>query len=106
MISHTAADDPNVVGVPAADQVGPQDVSQEQDSSHTWQGEDGTLLQVGQTYEMHSPDYQIPDIVKIVAPENVPIGVGKAQIDSEKARTLIGKKGQRPIVHYDYLYLD
>lgn len=68
MISKVAApDDPNVVGVPAADQVGPRDVEQEQDSSHTWQTPDGQPLQVGQTYEMASPKYSIPDIVKVVA---------------------------------------
>ena len=63
-----------------------------------------SLLPVG--VEKIVGEFEKDDIVKIVAPENVPIGVGKAQIDSEKARTLIGKKGQRPIVHYDYLYLD
>jgi DNA-directed RNA polymerase subunit M/transcription elongation factor TFIIS len=68
MVSHRVAapDDPNVVGVPAADQVGQQDVSQDQDSSHTWQTEDGQQLQVGQTYKVQSPKYAIPDIVKIV----------------------------------------
>ena len=46
------------------------------------------------------------EIVKIVAPDGREIGVGKAAYDSEKAQTLIGKKGLRPMVHYDYLYLD
>ena len=46
------------------------------------------------------------EIVKIVAPDGRELGVGKAAYDSEKAQSLIGKKGLRPMVHYDYLYLD
>lgn len=59
------ADDENVVGVPAADQEGQPDPEQNQDSSQSWQTDDGQPLQVGQEYEMHSPGYQIPDIVKV-----------------------------------------
>jgi DNA-directed RNA polymerase subunit M/transcription elongation factor TFIIS len=55
----------NVVGVPAADQEGQHDIEQEQDSSHTWKTGDGEPLHVGQEYEVHSPEYEIPDIVKI-----------------------------------------
>ncbi|MDR1678498.1 MAG: glutamate 5-kinase [Prevotellaceae bacterium] len=50
--------------------------------------------------------FEKDDIVKIIDENGVSLGVGKAQYDSEKARQLIGKKGQRPLVHYDYLYLD
>lgn len=63
-----------------------------------------SLLPVG--VEAIVGEFEKDDIVTIVAPGNIPLGVGKTQIDSKKARTLIGKKGQRPIVHYDYLYLD
>ena len=41
------------------------------------------------------------------------IGVENEQLDmklqydlSQEARKLLGKHGQRPLVHYDYLYLD
>ena len=51
-------------------------------------------------------DFEEDDIVKIINNKGERIGVGKTQYDSEKARQLIGKKGQRPLVHYDYLYLD
>jgi glutamate 5-kinase len=45
------------------------------------------------------------DIVKITTQDGTELGVGKAQMDSEKATANIGKKGLRPFVHYDYLYL-
>ncbi len=51
-------------------------------------------------------DFEKDDIVKIIDENGVQMGVGKVQYDSEKACSLIGKKGQRPLVHYDYLYLD
>ena len=51
-------------------------------------------------------DFEKDDIVKIFDEDGNELGVGRAQYDSEKARTLIGKKGVRPLVHYDYLYLD
>jgi DNA-directed RNA polymerase subunit M/transcription elongation factor TFIIS len=60
-----AADDPNVVAAPEADQQGQPDPERDQDSSQTWQTDDGQPLQIGQEYEMHSPGYSIPDIVKI-----------------------------------------
>jgi glutamate 5-kinase len=51
-------------------------------------------------------DFEKDDIIKIFNEQGEQLGVGKTQYDSEKARQLIGKKGQRPLVHYDYLYLD
>lgn len=45
------------------------------------------------------------DIVRIFAPGNVQIGVGRSSTDSEHARRQIGSKGAKPLVHYDYLYL-
>lgn len=51
-------------------------------------------------------DFEKDDIVKIFNEIGQQLGVGKTQHDSEKARQLIGSKGHRPLVHYDYLYLD
>lgn len=50
--------------------------------------------------------FEKDDIVKIVAPNGELLGVGKVQTDNAKTAALAGKKGQKPIVHYDYLYLD
>lgn len=58
---------PAVEGVPSADQEGQRDISQEQDSSLSWQTVAGEPLQVGQEYEMHSENYDVPDIVRITA---------------------------------------
>lgn len=51
-------------------------------------------------------EFEKDDIVKIVDEKGKQLGIGKVQYDSEKASQLIGKKGMRPLVHYDYLYLD
>jgi transcription initiation factor TFIIIB Brf1 subunit/transcription initiation factor TFIIB len=56
---------PNPVAAPAADATAPGDRAQQQDSTLSWAATDGTPLQVGQTYEMHNPNYPIPDVVKV-----------------------------------------
>ncbi|MCQ2233597.1 MAG: glutamate 5-kinase [Paludibacteraceae bacterium] len=50
-------------------------------------------------------EFEKDDIVLIFDHEGNQIGVGKAQMSSEEALEKIGKKGEKPIVHYDYLYL-
>jgi glutamate 5-kinase len=39
-------------------------------------------------------------------PEGLMLGIGKVQYDSEKAREMLGKKNQKPLIHCDYLYLE
>ena len=51
-------------------------------------------------------EFEKDDIVRIVAPTGEAIGVGRIAVDSDKARQTIGQKGARPLIHYDYLYLD
>lgn len=63
-VVRTSADD-NPVAVPAADQEAQYDAEKDQDSSHSWQDDNGAPLVVGQTYEMHSPQYSIPDVVRV-----------------------------------------
>ena len=46
------------------------------------------------------------DIVRIVDKDGNNIGLGKAQYDSEKAETNIGKKLSKPFIHYDYLVIN
>jgi len=38
--------------------------------------------------------------------EGIQIGVGCAGYSSREASKLIGKRDQKPLIHYDYLYLD
>ncbi len=50
-------------------------------------------------------DFEKDEIVRIIH-NGQTIGVGKSNYESAKAKELIGKKGQRPLIHYDYLYLE
>lgn len=52
-----------------------------------------------------SGNFEKDDIVKIFTEKGAFIGVGKAQYASEKALQIIGKKNQKPLIHYDYLHL-
>jgi glutamate 5-kinase len=45
------------------------------------------------------------DIIRIQDERENPIGLGKAQYDSEQAVSLIGKKAEKPLIYYDYMYL-
>ena len=51
-------------------------------------------------------DFEKDDIVRIVNEAGERIGVGCAAYNAEEARERIGRRDQRPIIHYDYLYLD
>lgn len=50
--------------------------------------------------------FEKDDIVKICDEKGKYIGVGKVRYGSEKATLLIGKKNQKPLIHYDYLHLE
>ncbi|GAB1416761.1 glutamate 5-kinase [Paludibacter sp.] len=51
-------------------------------------------------------EFEKDDLIKIFDHQNKFLGVGKAQYGSDKANEIIGKKNQKPIIHYDYLYLE
>lgn len=63
-----------------------------------------SLLLVGVTAIIG--EFEKNDIVKIVSEDGIQIGVGCAGYDSREAVTLIGQRDIKPLVHYDYLYLD
>ena len=63
-----------------------------------------SLLLVGVTQVVG--DFEKDDIVRIVNEEGKLLGVGCAGYGSEEARTLIGSRDLKPLVHYDYLYID
>ena len=50
--------------------------------------------------------FEKDDIVRIINEKGRQIGVGCAAFSSAEARKMIGQKGHKPLVHYDYLYLD
>ena len=45
------------------------------------------------------------DIIKVCATDGTVIGYGMAQYSSEKTMAIIGLKDQKPLIHYDYLYI-
>lgn len=53
-----------------------------------------------------SGNFEKDDIVKIFSEKGKLLGVGKAQYNSEKTTQILGKKNQKPLIHYDYLYLE
>lgn len=74
-------------------------------ASKTLVEDDGatSVLMVGVTAV--KGDFEKDDIVRIFDNEGNQIAVGKAQFGSDEARALVGKKGEKPIVHCDYLYI-
>ncbi len=50
-------------------------------------------------------DFKKGDIIKILDEKNNEIGLGQTKYNSVKAASLIGLKNQKPIIHYDHLYL-
>jgi len=63
-----------------------------------------SLLPIGATKIIG--EFEKDDIVKIIDEAGKELGVGKVQYDSDKAREMLGKKNQKPLVHCDYLYLE
>lgn len=45
------------------------------------------------------------DVIRILNPSGRVLGCGQARYDHEEATRLMGQRGQKPLVHYDYLYL-
>lgn len=50
-------------------------------------------------------EFKKGEIIKIVDEQNELIGIGIAEYGADKAKESIGQKNQKPLVHYDYLYL-
>jgi len=63
-----------------------------------------SLLFVG--VEAVEGDFYEGDLVNIIDPEGRKVAVGRSSFDSSEARLNIGKHDRRPLVHYDYLYLE
>lgn len=63
-----------------------------------------SLLMVGVTSV--EGDFEEGDIISVVDDRGEPVGVGRSGYGSDEARTLIGRHGIKPMVHYDYLYME
>lgn len=62
-----------------------------------------SLLPVGITKV--NGDFQKGDIIKIIDEQNQALGWGIAEYGADSAKDKIGQNKQKPLVHYDYLYL-
>ena len=62
-----------------------------------------SLLPVGIT-AVEGP-FSKGDVIRICAEDGTVIGYGMACYNDEVTRSLIGQKGQKPVIHYDYLYI-
>lgn len=51
-------------------------------------------------------DFEPDDIVKIIDSQKKQIGVGRIAFDNKTVEKLIGRSNEKPIIHYDYLYID
>ena len=51
-------------------------------------------------------DFEKDDIVRVLAPDGRQFAVGRTSYDSDEARSAIGKQGLRPVIHYNYLYIE
>ena len=63
-----------------------------------------SLLPIGVTNV--SGEFEKDDIVRIINAQGLRIGLGRIRFDSTKARELTGQRGNKPLIHYDYLYLE
>lgn len=63
-----------------------------------------SLLPIGVT--RIQGEFEKDDIVRIMDSEENEIGVGRVGFSSVQTAKMIGQHGKKPIVHYDYLYIE
>lgn len=63
-----------------------------------------SILPVGVTRVVG--DFEKDDPVRVMDEQGRQIGVGRVSADSAEALSMVGQHGQKPLVHYDYLYLE
>ncbi len=51
-------------------------------------------------------DFEKHDIVKVLSKSGDTIALGRISVDSCEARAMAGVRGAKPIIHYDYLYIE
>ena len=63
-----------------------------------------SILPIGITHV--EGEFEKDDIVRIMDFQGNQVGVGKVNCDSKQVQEAIGKHGKKPVVHYDYLYIE
>ena len=66
--------------------------------------EANSLLLVGVTKV--EGEFEKDDIVRIVNEDGKSLGLGCVGYSSDEARRLIGSRDRKPLIHYDYLYME
>ena len=51
-------------------------------------------------------DFEEGDLISILSEDGTKIAVGRSSYDSATAARVMGHHGQKPIIHYDYLYME
>jgi glutamate 5-kinase len=51
-------------------------------------------------------DFEIDDMVRIIDDKGKQIGIGRSSYTSYKAKEILGQANYKPIIHYDYLYIE
>lgn len=54
----------------------------------------------------YSGEFKRGDLIEILSPDGIKIGVGVARYNSAKLGEYLGGKNHPPFIHYDYLHLD
>lgn len=49
--------------------------------------------------------FEVDDVVKIISETGDELGIGKVSFDCDTCKSILGLQQQKPIIHYDYLYL-
>ena len=62
-----------------------------------------SLLPIGITQVQG--EFEKNDIVRLCTPEGAVFGIGRVHYSSAEVAQLVGERGHKPVVHYDYLYL-
>ena len=62
-----------------------------------------SLLPVG--IEAVAGPFERGDVIQIQNPEGQVLGCGRARYNDEEAEKLKGQQGQKPLIHYDYLFM-
>jgi glutamate 5-kinase len=63
-----------------------------------------SLLPIGVTKIVGN--FEKDDIVHIIGPNGQALGIGKIRYGHVKTLQMIGQRNQKPLIHYDYLYLE
>lgn len=67
-------------------------------------GEAVSILPVGIT--RLEGDFEADDLIRVISADGRCIGLGKAERDAETVASELGHKGRKPVVHYDFLYIE